>query len=237
VVNPIWLFTITWIVPPVRQNGSSDRFSVSNTTPCPVNAASPVQQDRDDLAWSLSPADLLLGPDDPLDDRVDQLEVARVRAEAQVDGLVAAGTGRSLAYPRWYLTSPVALPLLVDVRVLELAEDHLVRLVQHVGQHAEPAAVGMPTHTSSAPSPAPVVDQRVHQRDQRLGPLEAERLGPLEARRRNRSNSSAATSWNSTRPGLLGDMLGRFRPAPSAGQPLPLGLVEMFWNSTPSDRQ
>ena len=33
VVNPIWLLTMMWIVPPVRYPRSSARFSVSATTP------------------------------------------------------------------------------------------------------------------------------------------------------------------------------------------------------------
>ena len=33
VVNPTWLLTIMWIVPPVRYPRSSARFSVSATTP------------------------------------------------------------------------------------------------------------------------------------------------------------------------------------------------------------
>ena len=41
VVNPTWLLTITWMVPPVRYPGSWDKFKVSATTPCPANAASP----------------------------------------------------------------------------------------------------------------------------------------------------------------------------------------------------
>ena len=41
VVKPTWLFTMMCIVPPVRYPRSSDRFSVSATTPWPANAASP----------------------------------------------------------------------------------------------------------------------------------------------------------------------------------------------------
>ena len=41
VVKPTWLLMITCMVPPVRYPRSSDRFSVSATTPCPANAASP----------------------------------------------------------------------------------------------------------------------------------------------------------------------------------------------------
>ena len=40
-VKPTWLLTITCTVPPVRYPRSSARFSVSATTPCPANAASP----------------------------------------------------------------------------------------------------------------------------------------------------------------------------------------------------
>ncbi|CAB4763042.1 unannotated protein [freshwater metagenome] len=41
VVKPTWLFTMMWIVPPVRYPRSCERFRVSITTPCPANAASP----------------------------------------------------------------------------------------------------------------------------------------------------------------------------------------------------
>ena len=41
VVNPIWLLTIIWIVPPVLCPGKPDIAKHSATTPCPAKAASP----------------------------------------------------------------------------------------------------------------------------------------------------------------------------------------------------
>ena len=41
VVNPTWLFTTMCTVPPTSYPGSSERLSVSATTPWPANAASP----------------------------------------------------------------------------------------------------------------------------------------------------------------------------------------------------
>ena len=41
VVNPTWLFTMTWIVPPTAYPSSSDIWSDSATIPWPAKAASP----------------------------------------------------------------------------------------------------------------------------------------------------------------------------------------------------
>ncbi len=59
---------------------------------------------------------------------------------------------------------------------LELGEDHLVGLVEHVGEDVEAPAVRHPMTISSTPRRPGVLDDRVEQRDQRLPALEREAL-------------------------------------------------------------
>ena len=105
VVNPSWLFTTTWMVPPVRYPVSWESSRVSATTPWPAKAASPwTSTDSTSRHRSLL-EHVLLGPDHALDDGVDGLEMRRVRR--QRDGELGPGPGHELAVaPLWYLTSP-----------------------------------------------------------------------------------------------------------------------------------
>ena len=91
VVKPIWLLMMTWIVPPVRHPGSSERSSVSKTMPWPVKEASPWNEHGDGLGAFVVVARLLFAADDAFHDRIDQLQVAGVGAEADVDRVPLAG--------------------------------------------------------------------------------------------------------------------------------------------------
>ena len=139
-----------------------------------------VQQHRDDLAVLLVAARLLLGADDALDHRVDQFQVAGVGREADVDH-PALGAGAVVGVAEVVLHVAVAFGGLVDDGAAEFATDDLVRLVQHVGQDVEPAAVGhADAHLLHAEGRA-VIHQGVQQRDQGFGPLQAELLGAVVA--------------------------------------------------------
>ena len=73
-----------WTVPPVRYPFSCDRFSVSATTPWPAKAASPWTRIGSTVSGGVAQP-ILPGAGHPLDDRVDRLEVARVRRQAEPD--------------------------------------------------------------------------------------------------------------------------------------------------------
>ena len=116
----------------------------------------------------------LLGPDPPLDDRVDGLQVARVGGQRQVDLVLVRRdvVGREAEV---ILDVAVAADGLGQV-LLELAEDHPVRLVQRVRQHVEPAPVRHPEHDLADPERGRPLDDRVQERDQHLAPFEREPL-------------------------------------------------------------
>ena len=89
-------------------------------------------------------------------DRVDELEVARVRHRASRRS-PPLGVCRVARMPRWYFTSPVP-PSAVGgdgldrPLALELAQDRVVRAPDDVGQHVQPAAV---RHADARPRCAP----------------------------------------------------------------------------------
>ena len=79
-----------------------------------------------------------------LDDRVDVLQVARVRGERDRD--VAARVSRTPSAPRWYLTSPEPVSRSVGDRLehalaLELAQDRVRLAADGVREDVEAAAV------------------------------------------------------------------------------------------------
>ena len=79
--------------------------------------------------------------------------------------------------------------------LLELAEDHPVRLVEDVGQDVSRPRCGMPRTISRDAEVGRPLDDRVEQRDQHLAPFEREPLLAHVMRvRGNVSNSSAALS-------------------------------------------
>jgi hypothetical protein len=116
----------------------------------------------------------LLGPHPALDHGVDRLEVAGIRRQRDVDLVPVArvDVGREAE-----VILDVAVPggHLGQV-LLELAEDHAVRLVHDIGQHAQPAAVRHPHDDLADPVVRGSFDQRIQQRDQGLATLEREPL-------------------------------------------------------------
>jgi hypothetical protein len=62
---------------------------------------------------------------------------------------------------------------------LELGEQRLVRLAQHVREHVEPPAVRHPDHDLLGAGGRAARDRLVEHRDERVGALDAEALLPL----------------------------------------------------------
>ncbi len=100
-----------------------------------------VHQDRQHGELVAPPVDdVLLGPGDALQDRIDRFQVGRIRRDRGLDGVARQRLELTLG-ARWYFTSPGALDRArVDV-ALELPEDLAVGLADDVGQHVQPAAV------------------------------------------------------------------------------------------------
>ena len=93
------------------------------------------------LVRSLSSAVFLLATHDAFDHRVDQLEMAGVGAQADVDAAVLAG-GAVVGIAEVVLDVAIALAVLGAIVPCKFADQHFVGLVEHMGQHVEPAAVG-----------------------------------------------------------------------------------------------
>jgi hypothetical protein len=117
----------------------------------------------------------LLGAGTALDDRIDRLEVARVRRQRHGD--VA---GRCLPRP---LGAKVVLdvsraPLRVGRDRLdrplafELAQDRLVRPADDVGEHVEAPAMSHPDHDLVGAALGGQLDRLVEHRDQRVEALD-----------------------------------------------------------------
>jgi hypothetical protein len=85
----------------------------------------------------------LLGVDDALDDRIHQFQVARVGAERQMD-LAALGRHVIVGISQVIFDVAIHLTILRQEGLFEFAEDDLVRLAQHMGQHVEPAPMRHP---------------------------------------------------------------------------------------------
>jgi hypothetical protein len=71
----------------------------------------------------------------------------------------------------------VAAHVLRQSGALELREDHLVGLVEHVGEHVEPPAVRHAEHHLDRVEARRFLDERVEERDQGLAALQ--RVAPL----------------------------------------------------------
>ena len=133
-----------------------------------------MDQDRDAELAVLVLEPPLLGPDPPLDHRVDRLEVAGVRRQRQVDHVLV---GRDVVGREAEVVLDVAVAADgLGLVPLEFAEEHAVRLVQDVGQHVEPAPVRHPQHDLADPELRRPLDDRVQERDQHLAPFEREPL-------------------------------------------------------------
>ena len=125
--------------------------------------------------------DVLLGPGDALEHRVDGLEVRRVGRDGHLDAV--AETREELAFgAEVVLHVAGALDRArVDV-ALELAEDLGVLLADDVGQHVEPATVGHADADLVEVGLGRGLADLVEQRDRGLAALEAEPLLTHELR-------------------------------------------------------
>ena len=136
----------------------------------------------------------LLAADDSLDDRIDQFEVAGIGAQADVDAAALAG-GAIVGVAEVIFHIAVALALSVGCDGSgKFAEEHFIRLVQHVGEHIQPPAVGHAHADFLHTDLGPFVDQDVEQGDERLGAFHENRFVRGHLRCSHCSNSSEATS-------------------------------------------
>ena len=156
--------------------------------PWPANAASPWSSTGKGALPRLGPVSrhaLLLGPHDALDDRVDRLEVRRVRLD--LDRHVAARLGAARG-ARALVVLHVAL-VGREVRMhdaLEAAEDALGGVADDVGEDVQPAAVRHADDDLVHAARRRALDQAVEQRDRRVDALDgvaplAQELRPEEA--------------------------------------------------------
>src|SRR5436190_7525550 len=119
---------------------------------------------------------LLLGAHHALDDRIDCLEMARVGGEREVD-LPPRARGVVARVAEVILDVAVPGRLLGEETPLELRDDHLVVLAEHVGEHVDPPAVRHAEDHLLDAERARVLDQRVEEGDERVAALEREALG------------------------------------------------------------
>ena len=165
---------MTCTVPPVRYPRSSDRFSVSATTPCPANAASP---------WMSTGS--TVKPGSPL-----SMTSCLARTTPSSTGSTASrwlglATSEVLIWlPSGGAEGPLRAEVVLDVAgplgaarvqvALELLEDLRVGLADDVGQHVQPAAVGHADDGLVQVRLGRLGEHRVDQRDQGLGALQGE---------------------------------------------------------------
>ena len=107
--------------------------------------------------------------------RVDELEVARVERQREVDP--AAVFRRPVARVTHVVLHVAAARVLLRVEVLELAEDVPGRLADDVGEHVQAAAVGHAKDDLHRALRCDLLDREVEQGDQALGALERKALG------------------------------------------------------------
>ena len=117
------------------------------------------------------------GASHAVEDRVHRLEVARVgrHRHHQCRGQIVA-TLDARARVVLHVAHPpeVDAPRAGEQRILELRQDLGVRLLQDVGEHVEPAAVGHRDHHVLDPAGRGVTDDLVEDRDHHVQPLDRE---------------------------------------------------------------
>ena len=134
----------------------------------------------DGLAVSVGGAHLL-GLRAALDDRVDGLEVGRIRGEREMDALTALRP--SVGREALVVLHVARTEGRVHVRgVLELREDRLVALAEGVREDVQATAMGHPENDLADAEGRRILDDVVEERDQRLAPFEGEALLPEEFR-------------------------------------------------------
>ncbi len=148
--------------------------------PLPGEGGVAVDEDRQRPGSPGVPQAILLGAHPPLHDGVHPLEVTGVEGEREVH-LVLVGPLTEHAIDREaevvldVAAAVVEIGLLVQL-VLELGEDLGGGLLEDVGQHVEPPAVGHPDHDLADAGTGCPFDQPLEQRDQALRPFQREAL-------------------------------------------------------------
>ena len=122
----------------------------------------------------------LLGARPALDDRVDGLEVARVRGERDRD-LAGARAARRRRAPRWYFTSPVPPSGSETTASIVRSPSNSRRIVlvgaaERVREHVEPAAVRHPEHDLVRAGLGGELDRLVEHRHEHVEALDRELL-------------------------------------------------------------
>jgi hypothetical protein len=123
--------------------------------------------------------DPLLAADDPLHDRVHQLQVRWVRHQRHLR-LQPVRQRALVGVAQVVFHVAVAHFRRQRGRAHEFGQHRFVRLVEHVRQHVQPPAMGHVHDDLLGADLGAVIDQRVEQRDQRFGPFQAEALGADE---------------------------------------------------------
>ena len=118
-----------------------------------------------------------------LDDRVDELEVARVRDERNRD-LAALRLADALGAEVVLHVARAALQVgrdgLEDALALELAQDRVDLAAHRMGEHVEPAAVRHAEHDAPRPVVGRQLDRLVEHRDHDVEPFDRKLLLPQE---------------------------------------------------------
>ena len=125
----------------------------------------------------------LLGARSSLDNRIDRLEMARIRCERHRN---LAGARCTRALRAEVVLHIAATALLADddsldrPLALELAQDHLVRASDDMGEHVEAAAVSHPDHDLVRTRVGAELDRLVEHRDHDVESFDRELLLPEE---------------------------------------------------------
>ena len=135
-----------------------------------------VQQQRQHARVLAVAQRVLLRAHHALDDRVHELEVARVRGERDGDRLAGVGEVRPASRPRWYLTSPEPWYELGVGRPRTPRRSARSGLPIVFASTFSRPRCDMPITTSRSPRSAASFRIAVEQRDQRLAALEREAL-------------------------------------------------------------
>ena len=136
-----------------------------------------MDQDRHALSSLAVVAEALLGPCPPQRHRPHELQVRWVGRERQANRISRFGDVIA-AVAAVILHIAAAGNEILRPRFGKLGEDLVVRLVQDVHQHVEPAAVGHADGELLHIVDRPLLDDLIEQRDDRLTTIDAEPLRP-----------------------------------------------------------
>ena len=175
VVKPTWLLTTICSDPPVRVAFELRQIEGLEHDALAGEGRVAMDQDRDHLLAACVAEVRLLGARYPFDHRVDELEMARVRAEREVHGLSAArGEIGGVAHMVFHVALAQAGIGLIGA--LELGEKIFGLLAEDIDQHVEPAPVRHPEHELARAHLRADLDHAVERRDHRLAAFDREAL-------------------------------------------------------------